>query len=223
MGLDGVELVLALEEEFEVTIDDRDAANLTTPRKVADYILSRLETVSDNAGRCLSQTGFYRIRSVLMSHFGARRSDVRLESPVQAFLGDDARQNWRVLKEAIGASHLPGLKCQPHVHFSITLGVPVIMAICILQAGGPLWAAVLALPISWVVAHGITDRLGNLVPPSFATIRALVPYAGIANRTEWSQEYVLQRVLQITSVQLGIPLEKILPDHHFVDDLGLDR
>ena len=107
MGLDGVELVLALEEEFEVTIDDRDAANLTTPRKVADYILSRLETVSDNAGRCLSQTGFYRIRSVLMSHFGARRSDVRLESPVQAFLGDDARQNWRCLKKPLARVTFP--------------------------------------------------------------------------------------------------------------------
>lgn len=40
MGLDLVELVYRLEEEFEIIIPDEDAATMTTPRKVIDYIHS---------------------------------------------------------------------------------------------------------------------------------------------------------------------------------------
>ena len=42
MGLDGVEIVLAVEEEFGIAIDDADAANLTTPRRLVDYVFERL-------------------------------------------------------------------------------------------------------------------------------------------------------------------------------------
>jgi len=39
-SLDTVELVMALEEEFEVEIPDEDAEKLTTVRAVLDYIKS---------------------------------------------------------------------------------------------------------------------------------------------------------------------------------------
>lgn len=42
MGLDSVELVLATEAEFGITIDDRDAASLTTPGALADYVAAHL-------------------------------------------------------------------------------------------------------------------------------------------------------------------------------------
>ncbi len=44
MGLDSVELVLATEEEFGISIDDADAARLTTPGELADYVALRLGT-----------------------------------------------------------------------------------------------------------------------------------------------------------------------------------
>lgn len=40
MGLDLVELVYRLEEEFEVAIPDEAAEKMTTPRNVVDYIAS---------------------------------------------------------------------------------------------------------------------------------------------------------------------------------------
>jgi len=39
-SLDTVELVMALEEEFEVEIPDEDAEKLTTVRSVLDYVKS---------------------------------------------------------------------------------------------------------------------------------------------------------------------------------------
>ena len=40
MGLDTVELVIAFEEKFGVSIPDADAAELATPRDVTDYLMA---------------------------------------------------------------------------------------------------------------------------------------------------------------------------------------
>ena|SRR5437588_1669519 len=42
MGLDTVELLMAFEEKFGVSIPDEDATQLTTPRKVTDYIFRKV-------------------------------------------------------------------------------------------------------------------------------------------------------------------------------------
>lgn len=42
-SLDTVELVMALEEEFDLEISDEEAEKLTTVKKVVDYIESRLK------------------------------------------------------------------------------------------------------------------------------------------------------------------------------------
>ena len=42
-----------------------------------------------------------------------------------------------------------------------------------------------------------------------------------ADAKGWTQDYVLQKVIQLTAVQLGIPIEKIHPDDHFVKDLDM--
>jgi acyl carrier protein len=43
MGLNLVEMVYRLEEEFEITIPDEAAEKMTTPRIVIDYLMSRPE------------------------------------------------------------------------------------------------------------------------------------------------------------------------------------
>ncbi len=41
MGLDLVEMVIRIEEEFEITIPDEIAVTLVTPRTVIDYLMSQ--------------------------------------------------------------------------------------------------------------------------------------------------------------------------------------
>lgn len=222
MGLDGVELLLSVEEEFAVTVDDKDAAFLTTPRLLADYVVSRLGTIAEDGDRCLSQAGFYLIRSVLVRNFGARRKDVRPDSMIRQFLNGNTRVQWRELKEAIGAKHLPDLQCRKAIAYPLTAGMPLAGATLLFLGGAPAWILLGTTLVLWISARVIADKVADVVPENLRTVRALVPYAGKEEKSEWTYDHVLQRVIQITARQLGIPAEKILPDHHFVKDLGLD-
>jgi acyl carrier protein len=42
MGLDIVEMFMAFEEKFDISIPDADVTELTTPRKVSDYIMTKV-------------------------------------------------------------------------------------------------------------------------------------------------------------------------------------
>ena len=42
MGLDGVEIVMALEESFDIVISDADASGMYTPRDIIDYVCSQV-------------------------------------------------------------------------------------------------------------------------------------------------------------------------------------
>lgn len=222
MGLEGVELVLAVEEEFGISIDDADAAGLVTPVVLADYIMSRLGGVGGMKGRCLSQAGFYRIRSVLVRQFGARRREVRPDSRISSFLSRNVRRQWIQLKVALDARQLPGLQCRKSIAYPIQIAVPVGGLVLLSLAGASGGMLVFALLGLWVLAAIVVDRLGDVVPENLATVGALVPYVRTDNQEEWTREYVLRKVIQITALQLGIAAETIHPHSHFVKDLGLD-
>jgi hypothetical protein len=210
MGLDGVELVLSVEDEFGIGIDDADAANLTTPRILADYVITRLGHVGTIKGRCLSQGGFYRIRSVLVRMFGASRKDVRPDSSIRDFLNGNIRRQWIELKNAIGATQLPGLQCKKSVAYPLIFGIPLAGTTLLFLGGAPAWALILMSFVLWISATIVADKMGDVVPENLCTIGTLVPYVRVQNQEEWTRDYVLQRVLQITATQFGIPIEKIV-------------
>lgn len=222
VGLDGLELLLAVEEEFDIAIDDEDAADLVSPRLLADYVSARLGNVGQKKKRCLTQAGFYRIRSVLVRQFGASRNAVRPDSPIEAFLGGSPRTHWRKLQGAIDATQLPGLECSKWIAYPMQIGLPGAGLILLHAAGAPAWTLIAGAFVLWFAAAIAADRLGDIVPENLRTVGALAPYVRVGDQHEWSRDYVLQRVMQITALQLGLTLEEILPDHHFVRDLGLD-
>lgn len=221
MGLDSVELLLAIEAEFGIEIDDRDAEKMTTPRKVADYLASRIAVFEPNDGRCLSQAAFHRIRSVLVSRFAAVRAEVRPTSRFDRLLNGNFRLQWRELIAAVEAHHAPKLRCRPYIQHPLVIGLPLVCGALSYLAAFPPWAVLGSLVISWILGFSISQRLADVLPPAITTVADLVPYVRAPDHTTWTSDYVLRRVIQITAMQMGIPIEKIEPDHDFVKDLGV--
>ena len=65
MGLDAVELVMRVEEEFGIEIPDAEAEEATTVGKLYELVLSKLKP--DNRDVCLTSTAFYRTRQAFIN------------------------------------------------------------------------------------------------------------------------------------------------------------
>src|ERR1700760_442862 len=75
MSLDTVELVMEMEETFDIVIDDLDAEKIGTVGQAYRYILSRVRLSRD--APCQTASAFYRIRRGLMARTGADRRSIR--------------------------------------------------------------------------------------------------------------------------------------------------
>jgi acyl carrier protein len=60
MGLEGVEIILGVEEAFGVEIPQSVAGTIRTPQQLIDYIFSQLPSVSSE--HCVTQRLFHRLR-----------------------------------------------------------------------------------------------------------------------------------------------------------------
>jgi hypothetical protein len=58
----------SVEESFSIVIPDREAAGMTTPAQIADYVM--LHASREIHSACPSQIAFHRVRALLMTSFG---------------------------------------------------------------------------------------------------------------------------------------------------------
>lgn len=108
MGLDGVELVMALEEAFGVELKDEEVFKAVTPRLIGDIIFSKLQATDERV--CQSQRSFYVLRRALMRQFGLRRGEVTLDRKLREFIPRERERDlWPALKEAVQARSWPRL------------------------------------------------------------------------------------------------------------------
>ena len=102
MGLEMVELVLAVEDTFAISIDDATAASLDTPNKLVDYIHSQV-LVANRDSVCLSQRAFYLVRANAVSVFGVRRDQVKVKSKLQDIIPNGRHKElWIEFCESLG-------------------------------------------------------------------------------------------------------------------------
>ena len=64
MGLDAVELLLWIEDEFKIAIADEEAADCRNAGDLTNLVYSKLKKDEDEV--CLCQRGFYLVRRVLI-------------------------------------------------------------------------------------------------------------------------------------------------------------
>lgn len=78
MGLDTVELVMDVENRFDITVDDRDAEHLATAGQLCDYVVSALRRrLPTSPSACLTAHQFYTVRSEFLREWDVGRGWVR--------------------------------------------------------------------------------------------------------------------------------------------------
>jgi acyl carrier protein len=238
MGLDTVELVMAIEETFGLTIPDDRAGKIVTIGDAYRCILERLE-FPESPGSCLSAGAFYHLRRTLMRQAGTSRAAVRPGARLETLLADsDRRRSWVGLGESLGW-RLPRLERPPWV---VAASVLAVLALAGALAAGPVLLGfpgpsidlgivifLVSCPLAALTAWYETRPLATRIPAECSTVRGLIAtvtttnYATLARRRGgWDREEVRAVLFRLVAEQAGVPRERLTEDTRFVADLGMD-
>ena len=237
MGLDGVELVMSLEEAFGIQITDEEATNCRTPRMVIDVIFSKLKTADEHV--CRSQRAFYTIRRVLIQTFGLERKSITPDMQLRGWLPRSReKEAWEQIRAILSSHHLPGpvrplrmtrvLTATTLAIFSVTIGATIRLS---WGAGSTLKDEILqggvlgffTAGVFGIVAGLLTRPFRVYIPAQFKSIRDLIPRGMAFDRvTEWTREEVAAVVKRLMMEQLGLDESEFTEDSRFVQDLHMD-
>jgi acyl carrier protein len=234
MGLDSVELVMAIEEAFEIQIEDSEAEQLSTPRDVIELV--SVKTSQSSAKECLTQRAFHRLRSGIVRHCEVRREAVKPKTQIASLISrDDRRRIIRQILDELGIPIYPrfvrpgwlvGLICFGSLAIGISAGL------LFLEKRDPIASPIVIAPfiavvIAWVALQ-LTKRMRYELEASVATVGGLSrwvvargPGFIAIEPGKWTREQIAARIREIVIDQLGCEMS-YREEARFVQDLGMD-
>jgi hypothetical protein len=233
MGLDGVELVMEVEDRFGVKLADSECSRVRTVADLAALVISKLPR---SAGPCPTARAFFGFRALMVTRAGVERRRVRARARLDELIGQRRRWIWRELRRH--ERRLPRLVATSGEDRAL-LWVGGVLALGWLMGSGVVWgvrgagfaipAGAAALGIGLVAFASIEWLFRRHFPPGLKTVgdvaRVLapieVPEEGPGERLVVEQR-VLEEVRCITARTLGIPLERVRASSDFVKDLEVD-
>lgn len=231
MGLDTVELVMEIEEAFDISIPDDRASKMLTVGDVYEFILEKTADSTLKSDTCLSAATFYEFRKHVHS-LGLSHSEIRPKTKLDRvipFIG--RRTYWQKLSSRmdlrfpclVRPSWLVLLNCilvaiAVSVSFLGFAGQNLVSGIVVAAAIGCISTAMLMF---------LTRPFAIYPPTSCITIRDLVTnlisinYNVLATRYSTRSQTDVWNALQlIVAEQLGVDRSMVVPHARFVQDLG---
>lgn len=221
MGLDGIELLMAVEEEFKIAIPYGDAAECGTVGKLVDLVYSRLQKSREDP--CASQHGFYVIRNRLMKVLGVARAQIKPDTNLKDLIGgENQKKRWRLLGTVVDTRPLlPDLERPKWLNIVLLL---LMVATClglVMFTWVPFLFSFLAAIAVGFIGNILTIPLRQELPTGFKQVKDLIPYITTLDSRILSKEEVFQKIRAITVEQLGVNEAHVTLEANFVDDLGV--
>lgn len=229
MGLDGVELIMEVEDQFGIRISDEEASQIHTVADLYYFILQAIDRKKHHMNQhCPSRSSFYRMRRVLTETFGVPRHAVRRRARMDDLLPRrERRAAWNRFRDLLRV-RCPGLRRPTWMSFLMRWGLPLILFTVMISAAGVslgilMTAAFLTLLV-WAVVVFATKPLATCLPSECATVESMVrllvaEQKQIQNAGTAGEVWLALR--HIIAEQLGIAEEETFPESRFVEDLNV--
>ena len=231
MGLDGVEIIMAVEEAFDIRIEDSEAEKILTPRNLIDLIMAKVQL--SGSAVCLTHRSFNLVRGFFVRTFDRNRSALAPRTALRSLLptGNRLALVTRFATDlGVPAPVLERAGWLKALLLSLVGIAGFTAAFVALQLNAPLGLPILAaVAVTGAVAVFATRFRRTEFPKGLETIGDLsrwlmVHKPGLAtpSPSAWTREQIAAQVQQIVIQQLSC--EKYYhQDAHFVNDLGLDN
>jgi acyl carrier protein len=229
MGLDGVELIMEWEEEFEIEIPDEKASRIRTVGEVVDLVHAQLRTREARNQYCRTSRAFYDLRRCLCRLTGLPRRAISPKTRLEELISRSRRRRvWSELRRA-GFS-LPSL--------TVPEDVSVWGVILMLIIGGGFWVLmvltqnpwVLLVPVligvlGWLAARPLAREVPFVCPTVGDLVISGSPLGGGTGDAPGClpRSEISRRVRMMVAEQLVLPPEEVREESRFVEDLRLDR
>ena len=231
MGLDAVELIMAVEEAFDIQIPDREAEKLSTVGQMYAFVVNKL--AFNERPRCQSSAVFYQARRALVDLHGAPRRSVSPSTRMDSLLPSTSRRSdWQSLSRTMEAQ-LPQLEA-PRWMRLLSAGrvVALIFACVAAYSVYPAFTAVIfalgSALLIWM-ANRAMSPFAVEIPVECATVGGTVKAILRLNygtqtgtNRKWDPHEVWETLRSLIAEQLDVPLEAVTADAYFVDNLGAD-
>lgn len=232
MGLDAVEMLMSVEEKFQISISDEEAQKATTPGKLVDLVLKKI-TPSKEPG-CLTSRAFFLLRRHGMTEFNLPRAAFRPSTALEEIVPKSPRkESWNRLKRAVGAPDWPELRRPRPLLFALTIALIVVTGVCAEVVGRRSGSGSLAF-VSAIVAAVFTGWLAAVAtrplklafPSGYQHVGDLAHFLIARNPGlfavepgTWTRERVWCMVRDIIIEQTGT--KDFTEDSHFIKDIHL--
>lgn len=233
MGLDIVEFIMRVEERFGIEIANHDAEKLTTPRKLVDYIMTKVTPGADRG--CLTQREFYRLRRALIARRWTTREALRPDTPLKRIVPKANRTAvWKHLGEELQVPRWPGLRRPTLVTAGVILAsIAAFLWPWLWRGAGfgaresltEIMSLVSLMAVVWVGVVA-TRPLKVAIPRQYAgagdVARALIVMKPSLEHADdgWTREQVRETVRSLIIEQIAVT--EFSDDSHFVQDMRLD-
>ncbi len=230
MGLDVVELVMRVEEEFEIRIEDEEASLINTVGQLHTLILDK--TGSLDTGRCQSSATFYQLRRVLVDLATAPRRAIRPTTAIGELLPlAQRRQQWKSWGDATGVEW-PTLEKPKWMRTAIPLFFAAIVGVGFYGWNASSYTVFWPYAFAFVALykfHQWSETHAVDLPADCATMGGLTKAVMKLNygintepREPQTSEEIWRKLKLILVDELAVEPDEITPNAQFVRDLRLD-
>jgi len=240
LGLDSVELVSRIEEEFSVDLTDAEVAGVATVGELYDLLLSKL----DNEDARRSSRAFYRLRKTIVECLGLPRKSIRRTTKLEAFLPEETRAAlWGQLEKSSGLT-FPKLRhprWMRDVIRTIALVVLIVFQFLVarwLHPQGIYWVPMIFADfVVWIavrqILYAATPSMARDFPSkTMRTVGDLSQYLLRTHFTVFKPEggdvqafnknEVWEQLTYLVSDFVGVEPSEVTPETRFIEDLKMD-
>jgi hypothetical protein len=230
MAEDGVDLILAIEDAFEIHISSEEVGNIGTVGELHNLVISKL--AGQDSKRCLTSAAFYRTRRGIVHALGIDRRKIRPVTTLEEiFPRSTRRQKWRRIQAAMELQ-LPDLQHPTWISLGLlALGLAVAVVPGIYGHVGVGLIALLAF-VGFIIG-GFLLRFSPFLAVAFpnhnTTVGDLardvlaINHARLVNEVGgWNEKEAWEALCRVIVIQTRVAREKITPEARLVDDLLID-
>lgn len=222
MGLEGVELIMAVEYEFELVISDEDAGNIQTPGELTDLVYSKLR--QSESDPCQSQHAFYIVRKAMTEILGITKNKIKPNSNLNTLIHtNDRKKNFQEIISSISSGKTIYAELVRPTEIKLLIYFLITTAFFIIQLCTDLdiLLNIIISFIFWAALFVLTSLFRSEFPKDFYTVKDLTRIIGSSQSKVWSRDELWEKIKAIIVDQLGVLPEEVLPDADFIDDLGV--